>query len=89
MKIRREVRSTLPTEACSLSATSEAVDRTRASMGELLRPECEKRHVFEKLRACLVTDAKSLYDVLFAEEASLADRRWSLEASLLRETRAT
>ena len=34
----------------------------------------------------LVTDAKSLYDVLAADKTNIHDRRLSLEASLLRET---
>ena len=79
-------RSALAPESYSLSETSEAVDWTRAVMGELLCPKYEQRYVFEKQRACLVTDAISLYHVLFAEKATLADRRLSLEAAMLRET---
>ena len=55
-------------------------------MGELLCPEYEHRYVFEKQRACLVTDAISLKNVLFAEKATLPDRRLSPEAAMLRET---
>ena len=84
--VLRVARSTLAPESYSLSETSEAVDWTRAVMGELLCPECEQWCVFEKQRACLVTDAVSLYNVLIAEKATLPDRRLSLEAAMLRET---
>ena len=45
----------------------------------------EKRQIGEQLKACLVTDAKSRYDVLFVEKVMWADRRLSLEDALLRE----
>ena len=57
-----------------MSETSETVDWMRAIMRELLYPGCEK--------ACLVTAAKSLFDVLVAEKAILANRRLSLEVTL-------
>ena len=79
------VRSTLAAEAYAMSETSEGMDWCRTIMAELLFPLTKEREKEAKMKGIMVTDAKSLYDVIVADRVNVQDRRLSLEASLLRE----
>ena len=88
-RIRRVVRSTLSAEAYSMSEASEGCDWLRTMIAEITNPAYTFRQYeehMENIPGALVTDAKSLYDVLVAEKTNIHDRRLSLEATLLRET---
>ena len=88
-KVKRVVRSTLAAEGYAMGACAEGTEWLRTLLAELSDVTAKKGSELEaKSRmtpAVLVTDARSLYDVLVAEKVNISDRRLSLEAALIRQ----
>ncbi len=88
-RIKRVVRSTLAAEAYGMGTTAEGLEWFRAILAEMKDvsvphgPECRTKPML--IPGALVTDAKSLYDVMVADRLNVADRRLSLEAALIRQ----
>ena len=90
-RIKRVVRSTSAAEACSMGETMELCSWVRGLADEMLNysgappPSASVLTVpTSRLPVSLVTDARSLYDVLTQDAANVSDKRLSLEAALLR-----
>ena len=90
-RVKRMVRSTLATEAYSMSEASEACDHWRALLSEVFDKDFKLRDwelTAARRNVTLVTDAKSLYDAVALDtNPKISDRRLSLEVAIIRNLR--